>query len=99
MISSHMTNQINAGVNYFNHVFNDQQTGFNVDSLGFVTNSPYSNSPNINISGFEVIGQTPPEGRNDITGHLDEALAWSLGRHQVGFGGEYRQVDMVYVYT
>src|SRR6201996_2417866 len=93
-ISSHMTNQINIGVNYFNQVFNDQQTGFNVDSLGFVTNSPYSNSPNINISGFEVIGQTPPEGRNDITGHLDEALAWSLGRHQVRFGGEYRQAQI-----
>ena len=70
-------------------MFNDQQTGFNVDSLGFVTNSPYTNAPNIKIAGFEPIGQTPPEGRNDITGHIDEALSWSLGKHQFRFGGEY----------
>lgn len=93
-ISSHITNQINIGVNYFNQVFSDQQTGFNVDSLGFVTHSPYSQAPNIQITGFEPIGLTPPEGRNDITGHIDEALSWTLGKHQVRFGGEYRQAQI-----
>jgi Carboxypeptidase regulatory-like domain len=93
-LSSHLTNQVTIGVNYFNQTFSDQKTGFNVDSLGFVTNSPYTNSPNISISGFEAIGQTPPEGRNDITGHLDEALSWVKGKHQFRFGGEFRQAQV-----
>jgi hypothetical protein len=93
-LTSHITNQITIGVNYFNQVFNDQKTGFDVDSLGFVTNSPYTNAPNISISGFEEIGQTPPEGRNDITGHLDEALSWNKGKHEFRFGGEYRQAQV-----
>ena len=93
-LSSRITNQINIGVNYFNQIFSDQQAGFNVDSQGFVTNSQYSQAPNIKITGFEPIGQTPPEGRNDITGHIDEALSWSLGKHQLRFGGEYRQAQI-----
>ena len=93
-ISPRITNQVNIGVNYFNQIFSDQQTGFNVDQQGFVTNSPYSQAPNIKITGFEPIGQTPPEGRNDITGHIDEALSWSLGKHQLRFGGEYRQAQI-----
>jgi hypothetical protein len=94
ILSPQISNQITIGVNYFNQVFSDQQTGFDVDSLGFVTSSPYSNSPNIAITGFETIGQTPPEGRNDITAHLDEALSWIKGKHQFRFGGEYRQAQV-----
>ena len=41
-LSSHITNQVTVGVNYFNQVFGDQKTGFNVDGQGFVTNSPYT---------------------------------------------------------
>jgi Carboxypeptidase regulatory-like domain/TonB dependent receptor len=93
-ISSHLTNQVTIGVNYFNQVFSDQKTGFDVDALGFVTNSPYTQAPNITISGFEEIGNTPPEGRNDITGHLDEALSWIKGKHQFRFGGEFRQAQI-----
>jgi hypothetical protein len=93
-LSSHLTNQVTMGVNYFNQLFSDQKTGFNVDGLGFVTNSPYTHAPNIKISGFETIGNTPPEGRNDITGHIDEALSWVKGRHQFRFGGEFRQAQV-----
>jgi hypothetical protein len=93
-LSTHITNQVTIGVNYFNQVFSDQKTGFDVDSLGFVTNSPYTQAPNITISGFEEIGNTPPEGRNDITGHLDEALSWVKGKHQFRLGGEYRQAQI-----
>src|ERR1700733_3917848 len=97
-LTPQITNQVMMGVNYFNQVFNDQQTGFDVDSLGFVTNSPYTNAPNININGFESIGNTPPEGRNDITGHIDHAVSWMKSRHEFRFGGEYRnaQVDEFY---
>ena len=97
-MSPHLSNQVTIGVNYFNQVFSDQKTGFDVDALGFVTNSPYTQAPNIQISGYEAIGNTPPEGRNDITGHLDEALSWVKGKHQFRFGGEYRkaQIDEFY---
>ncbi|MCU1313012.1 MAG: TonB-dependent receptor plug [Acidobacteriaceae bacterium] len=93
-LSPRITNQITIGVNYFNQIFSDQKTGFNVNALGFVTNSPYTQAPNIKITGFQPIGLTPPEGRNDITGHLNEALSWTLGRHQFRFGGEYRQAQI-----
>ncbi|HZU08695.1 MAG TPA: TonB-dependent receptor [Pseudacidobacterium sp.] len=94
VISPRMTNQVTIGVNYFNQTFSDAKTGFDVGSVGFVTNSPYSQAPNIQINGFESTGNTPPEGRNDITGHLDEAFSWTFGKHQLRFGGEYRQAQI-----
>jgi hypothetical protein len=93
-VTPHISNQITVGVNYFNQTFSDQKTGFNVDSLGFVTNSPYTQAPNIQITGFEQIGLTAPAGRNDITAHLDESLSWTKGRHQLRFGGELRQAQL-----
>lgn len=86
-----ISNLFTFGFNYFNQIFSDQKTGFNVDSLGFVTNSPYSQAPNVKISGFEPIGQTPPEGRNDITSVFNDALAWTVGKHQFKFTGEFRR--------
>jgi len=93
-VTPHISNQITIGVNYFNQTFSDQKTGFDVDSLGFVTNSPYTQSPNIQITGFEEIGLTAPAGRNDITAHLDESLSWIKGKHQFRFGGELRQAQL-----
>ncbi len=93
-ISSHITNQILAGVNYFNQVFDDYKTGFNVNGLGFVTGAGFSNAPNINIGSFDPVGLTPPEGRNDITGHLTDQLSYVRGKHQFRFGGEYRQAQL-----
>jgi hypothetical protein len=89
-----ITNQVLAGVNYFNQVFNDFNNSFDVASLGLVTGSGLSGSPNIQISGFDPIGETPPEGRNDITGHLTDDLAWTIGKHQFKFGGELRKAQL-----
>ncbi len=94
LLSSHVTNQVLAGVNYFNQVFNDYNTNYNVQSLGFITGAPYSNAPHISITGFDPVGMTPPEGRNDITGHLTDQLSWTFGTHQLRFGGEYRQAQL-----
>lgn len=94
VLTSHVSNQILAGVNYFNQVFNDFNTGFDVQSLGFVTGATYTNAPNIQIGSFDRVGATPPEGRNDITGHLTDQLSWVKGSHQMRFGGEYRQAQL-----
>jgi len=107
-ISSSISNQLLAGVNYFNQVFNDFQTGQDVQSLGFITGATFPNAPNITIgrpassgsgttassSNFDPVGLTPPEGRNDITGHLTDQLSWTKGKHQLRFGGEYRQAQL-----
>lgn len=95
MISSTISNSVTIGVNYFNQTFSDAKTGFgDVPAAGFVTGSQFANAPNIKITGFEPTGNTPPEGRNDITGHLDDALSWTIGKHQLRLGGEYRQMQL-----
>ena len=94
IVSSSVANQLLLGVNYFNQVFNDFETAFDAPSLGLVTGSTLPGSPNIKITGFDPIGETPPEGRNDITGHLTDDLSWTVGRHQFKFGGEFRQAQL-----
>ena len=94
VISNSMANQLLLGVNYFNQVFNDFETDFNAPSLGLVTGSTLPGAPNIKITGFDPIGETPPEGRNDITGHLTDDFSWTVGRHQFKFGGEFRQAQL-----
>ena len=94
VISPRMTNQVLAGVNYFNQVFNDYLTPGNVQSLGFITGAPFPNAPNMVIKNFDPVGETPPEGRNDITGHLTDQLSWVVGKHQFRFGGEFRKAQL-----
>jgi hypothetical protein len=96
MISPSVSNSVTIGVNYFNQAFSDAKTGFgDVGAAGFVTGSQFVNAPNIKIAGgFETTGNTPPEGRNDITGHLNDAVNWAKGKHQMRFGGEYRQMQL-----
>ncbi len=94
VINPHVSNQLLAGVNYFNQVFNDNNTNFNVQSLGFITGAAFPNAPSIAIGSFSKVGLTPPEGRNDITGHLTDQLSYTLGKHEFRFGGEYRQAQL-----
>jgi outer membrane receptor protein involved in Fe transport len=94
VISPSIANQLLLGVNYFNQVFNDAKTGFDVAALGLVTGSTFNNAPNIRITGFDQTGKTQVSGRNDITGHLTDDLAWTIGRHQFKFGGEFRQAQL-----
>jgi hypothetical protein len=71
-IYARLQQHITAGVNYFHQTFSDANTSFaDVATAGFVTGAPFPNAPNIQIgSDFETTGNTPPEGRQDITGHL-----------------------------
>lgn len=106
-----LTNQILFGVNYFNQTFNDANTSFNTVGMGLdqspsalINGKPILGSPNVAIippsgnGGFEQVGITPPEGRNDITGMLADIVSYTRGKHQFRFGGEMRQghVDEFY---
>jgi hypothetical protein len=93
-----LTNQILFGVSYFNQVFHDANNTFNTSALGLnlspgatINGKPINGAPNIAITGFDQVGITPPEGRNDITGHLTDIVSYTTGKHQFRFGGEVRQ--------
>jgi Carboxypeptidase regulatory-like domain/TonB dependent receptor len=110
VFSPRLTNQLFAGVNYFNQVFSDQDTNYDPVDLGLntgVTSPTLVGAPRIEIAspsassglgssadGFDYVGATVNSGRNDITGHLDEALSWTAGKHEYRFGGEFRQAQI-----
>jgi hypothetical protein len=107
VISPNMANQLSAGVSYFQQVFVDADTDFNPIGLGLDTGATVGGAPHLVIgtsadsgglnsssSGFDPIGVTPPIGRTDITGHLDEDLTWTKGAHQFHFGGEFRKAQV-----
>jgi hypothetical protein len=110
VFSNSITNQASAGVSYFNQVFSDADIDFNPVGLGLntgVTDPSLAGSPHLIIgptaastgltaggSGFDPLGVTAPSGRNDITGHLNDSLAWTKGAHQFKFGGEFRQAQV-----
>jgi Carboxypeptidase regulatory-like domain/TonB dependent receptor len=98
VLSPRMTNQVLFGINYFNQVFHDFNNSFDTKALGLflspdatIKGQPIHGAPNIAITGFEQIGITPPEGRNDVTGMLADIVSYNVGRHQFRFGGEFRQ--------
>jgi hypothetical protein len=106
VLTARLTNQVLVGVNYFNQVVHDFNNSFNTRAMGLflspdatINGKPIFGAPNIVISppagsggaGFEQIGLTPPEGRNDITGHLTDIVSYVAGAHQFRFGGEFRQ--------
>jgi hypothetical protein len=98
-----LTNQVLFGVNYFNQTFRDANASFDTKAMGLyqspdalINGKPIFGAPNIAIipqsgGGFEQVGITPPEGRNDITGMLEDIASYSRGKHQIRFGGEMRQ--------
>jgi Carboxypeptidase regulatory-like domain len=101
VISPRFVAQTLLGVNYFLQIFGDANHGFDLPSLGFndgVTNPTDFGSPNINISGFDSTGLTPPLGRIDTTGHIDQTFTYTVGTHEFRFGGDYRysRLDVFY---
>jgi len=98
VLSSRLTNQVLFGISYFTQVFHDKNNQISSKGLGLLTSpdalkngQPIPGAPNIAISGFDQVGITPPEGRNDITGHLTDILSYTVGKHQFRLGAEVRQ--------
>ncbi len=95
-LSPRLSNQLLAGVNYFRQIFSDFNTNFNLTSYGLNLYNGFNlaGAPNIQITGFDGVGQTPPEGREDITGHLTDVVSYTAGKHQYRFGGEFRRAQL-----
>jgi len=98
VLTPRFTNQLLAGVSYFNQVFHDADNSFNMKALGLylspdatINGNPIMGASAIFIGDFDHVGVTPPEGRNDITGHLTDIVSYVKGSHQFRLGGEFRQ--------
>jgi len=94
--SPRFSNQLLAGVNYFRQIFSDFNANFDLSSYGLSLYNGFDlpGAPNLAITGFDAIGLTPPEGREDITGHLTDVLSYTVGKHQFRFGGEFRRAQL-----
>src|ERR1700678_2684926 len=94
-----LTNQLSAGVNYFTQDFADAVHNQNPLTLaGLNTGASLSGAPQISINGFDSIGITPTSGRNDISGQVADTVSWTVGKHLLRFGVEYRRsyIDLYY---
>ena len=99
VLTSRLSNEMLAGVNYFRQIFSDENNTYKVSQYGLLLSPNFdatglTGAPNIQISGFDGVGQTPPEGREDITGHLTDVLSYTVGKHQYRFGGEFRRAQL-----
>ena len=99
ILKPNLSNQLAAGASFFTQGFVDADHTQDVLALtGLDTGSSLPGSPQITINGFDSIGITPLSGRNDITGHITDTVSWTVGKHQLRFGLEYRRayIDLYY---
>jgi hypothetical protein len=94
-----LSNQLATGASFFTQAFADADHTQNPLTLdGLNTGSIDSGAPDIAINGFDQIGVTPTSGRNDISGQIADTVSWTVGKHQVRFGVDYRRayIDLYY---
>ncbi len=98
-IRPNLTNQVAAGANFFTQGFADRvhnQDLLTVAQLN--TGAAITGAPLIQIAGFDNIGVTPTSGRNDIMGQISDIITWTVGKHQIRAGVDYRRayIDLYY---
>ncbi len=94
-----LTNQVAAGANFFIQGFADDVHNQDLLTLvGLNTGAAITGAPLIQIAGFDSIGVTPTSGRNDIMGQISDILTWTIGKHQIRAGVDYRRayIDLYY---
>ncbi len=67
VVSARLTNQVLFGISYFNQIFHDKNNSFDEKAFGLFTSpdslrngQPIPGAPNLQISGFDQVGITPP---------------------------------------
>ena len=110
VLNSKMLNQLSLGMNYFLQTFNDANQSFNPGTadglnLGLTAGTIIAaGAPSIIFSGggtgsgFDQVGATQPSGRTDVTGDIADSFHWTLGKHSLKFGGEYRRGNVNQLY-
>jgi hypothetical protein len=98
-----LLNTVTFATNYFLQTFNDADQNFNPQAnaglnLGLPPGIIAAGAPTIVISGFDETGATQPSGRTDVTGHVTDNLHYTLGKHELKFGGEYRHSNVNQLY-
>ncbi len=100
-LSSKLVNQLSFAAQSFLQVFNDRNQSFNVQADGLplgLTGQLATGAPQFYVGSFDYTGATPPLGRQDVTGHVDDTLHYTLGRHELKVGGEYRHANLNVAY-
>ncbi|WP_263382400.1 TonB-dependent receptor [Granulicella arctica] len=103
VINSKLLNVVTFATNYFLQTFNDANQNFNPQAnaglnLGIAPGIIAAGAPSILVTGFDQTGATQPSGRTDVTGHVTDNFHWTVGRHQLKFGGEYRHSNVNQLY-
>jgi hypothetical protein len=103
VFSSHLLNVIDFGADYFLQTFNDANQNYNPAAFGLnlgLSGIFAMGSPTFTLSagGFDTIGATQPTARTDVTGHVTDNLHWTIGRHALKIGGEFRHTNVNLAY-
>jgi hypothetical protein len=105
IFNSHLLNQVTLGMNYFLQTFNDANQGFYPQqnaglNLGISAGIVAAGAPSIIFSNttFDQVGATQPSGRTDVAGHVTDSMHWTIGRHALKIGGEYRRANINQLY-
>ena len=100
--SSRLLNTVTFATNYFLQTFNDADQNFTPSAvglnLGLAPGIIAAGAPTISITGFDITGATQPSGRTDVTGHVTDNFHWTLGKHELKIGGEYRHSNVNQLY-
>src|SRR5438105_11504519 len=101
-LNAKASNQILMGVDFFNQPFTDAKPNNGAVATGFIVGLGPGNTygqPGLAIAGFDGTGGTSVQSRRDLSGHLTDTFSFSLGRHQIRAGGEYRRIQIYAVAT
>jgi hypothetical protein len=102
IFTPHLLNVVNAGGDYFLQTFNDANQNYHPLqccglNLGLTGQFAYG-APTFAPSGFDETGATQPLGRTDVTGQIADSLRWTIGRHSLKIGGEFRHTNVNLAY-
>jgi hypothetical protein len=111
IFTPHVLNQVTLATNYFLQTFNDANQNLNPGTVGLNLGLPpgiiAAGAPTIAFGGgtsctlgatFDCSGATQPSGRTDVTGHITDNFHWTIGRHNLKLGGEYRHSNVNQLY-
>jgi hypothetical protein len=99
-----IVSEARLGWNRFAEGFFPQDRGFNPTSIGLDTLDPSSGNatpynfglPKISISGLAPLGADngDPRQRVDTNWHYIDNISWTLGKHAIKFGYEFRRTSI-----